>query len=219
MGSEEEQGSLAELAAGIKLLEFLEAGEFFAFILHINPGRQTPVSEGIFASSSQPELSQLPHSAEEETSVPTRMSLAVTNSKDEEQQRPPSPSAVPHNRGDTELMFRLQGEASERILKALGTAWRVSAASPCLGDRSDTRRVGRAVFHHGHLHRDIPRKQQLPSHSAAAKPRCQGRGRAGAPGGSPGPPRSRPTTSLWTSCCLGSCHGGVLCFGGCHGGV
>ncbi|RLV71500.1 hypothetical protein DV515_00017384 [Chloebia gouldiae] len=44
--------------------------------------RQTAVSEeGIFACSSQPDL---PHIAEEAASVPSRMSLGVTNSQDEE---------------------------------------------------------------------------------------------------------------------------------------
>lgn len=94
MGREDEQGSSAGLAAGIKLM-FLEAGDFFAFLPHVNPGRQTPASEGIFASSSQPELSQLPHMAEKETSVPNGMSLGVTNSRDEEQQRPPQPFCCP----------------------------------------------------------------------------------------------------------------------------
>ncbi|XP_041321765.1 mpv17-like protein 2 isoform X4 [Pyrgilauda ruficollis] len=74
------------------------------------------------------------------------MSSGVTNSQDKEQQCPPSPSAAPHDQSDTELMFKLQREASQRILKALGTAWRVSAASPRLGDPSGTSRVGRAVI-------------------------------------------------------------------------
>ncbi|RLV71490.1 hypothetical protein DV515_00017397 [Chloebia gouldiae] len=56
--------------------------------------RQTAVSEeGIFACRSQPDL---PHIAEEAASVPSRMSLGVTTSQDEEQERPPSPSAAPH---------------------------------------------------------------------------------------------------------------------------
>lgn len=76
--------------------------------------------------------------SEKETSIPTGISLGVTNSQDEEQ-HPPKPFCCPPQ---PKLVLKLQREASQRILKALEGL----RASTHLRDPSGTSRVGRALL-------------------------------------------------------------------------